>query len=182
MKKVFIFHGTWSSPEDFWFPYIKNNLSKEEFHVTIPNLPNADNPELEECLKFLNQYNFDEETIMVGHSSGCPLILSILERRKIHIARAIFVAWFSRPLWWEANPILQKSYKWEIIQKNCRNFYFINSLDDPWSCNEEEGEIFLKNLWWNLILRTNEWHMGSKKFHQPYKEFPLLKSLIELPL
>ena len=122
MKKVFIIHGTWSNSEDFWFPYIKNNLSSEEFHVTIPNLPNADNPELEEYLKFLNQYNFDEETIMVGHSSGCPIILSILERRKILVARTIFVAWFSRPLWWEANPILQESYKWEIIQKNCRNF------------------------------------------------------------
>jgi hypothetical protein len=36
------------------------------------------------------------------------------------------------------------------------------------------------NVWWDLIVREKEWHMGSIKFNQPYREFPLLLSLIQL--
>lgn len=181
MKKVFIFHGTGSSSADFWFPYIKNSLDQKEYQVIIPNLPNTDNPVLEECLNYTESLEFDSETILIGHSSWCPLILSLLERRKECVARTIFVAWFSRQLWEETNPILQEQYQWENISTKSKEFYFINSLNDPWWCNENEGNNFQKYLWGTLILPSKEGHMGSTSFNQPYREFPLLKSLIELP-
>ena len=35
------------------------------------------------------------------------------------------------------------------------------------------------NLGGTLIIRHGEGHMGSSKFNQPYKEFPLLTKLID---
>jgi len=31
-----------------------------------------------------------------------------------------------------------------------------------------------------LIIRHGEGHMGSDKFNQPYREFPLLEKILEL--
>lgn len=182
MKHVYIFHGTWSCPQDFWFPYIQEQLDRKIFEVHIPALPHAEEPILHECLESIKEFQFDEHSILIGHSSGCPLILSILEKASHPVGRVICVAWFSRPIWWYAYPILQPRYNWEVIRARSRSFYFIHSLNDPWWCGKAEWEILHNQLGWTLILHEREGHMGSKKYHQDYREFPLLKALIELPL
>lgn len=180
MKKVILLHWTSWNGENFWFPYIKNSLDKSKFEVFTPNLPNSDNPEYIEQRDFvLNNFKVDENTILVWHSAWCPLILSILEKINIQIEKAILVAWFSRPLWEEKEAILQYGYKWEKIKNNSKHFIFINSLNDPWWCNEKEGKYMFDKLWWDLIIREKEGHMWSQSFNQPYIEFPLLKWLIE---
>lgn len=75
MKKIIIFHGTGGTPNHFWFDYIKNSMDKSKFSVDVPQLPDKDNPRLLTQLPFLlSKFNFDSETILIGHSSGCPLI------------------------------------------------------------------------------------------------------------
>ena len=39
---------------------------------------------------------YDEDTVIVGHSAGGPLLLSILENLTIQIAKAILVSGFAR--------------------------------------------------------------------------------------
>jgi uncharacterized protein len=55
----------------------------------------------------------------------------------------------------------------------------INSIDDPWGCNDQQGIFMFEKLDGDLIIRSDQGHMGSNKFNQPYKIFPLLKCLIE---
>ncbi len=180
MKQVIIFHGTSSTPNHFWFPYLKKSLPKKEYQVHIPQLPKADNPDIKVWLPFvLNRFNFDENTILVGHSAGSPLILSILENIKATIHKAILVSGFVDPLGEEPEPILQASYDWETIKRHCRRFVFINSVNDPWGCNDKQGRKMFDLLGGDLIIRSDQGHMGSDAFNQPYKEFPLVKCLIE---
>ncbi|MCK5320374.1 alpha/beta hydrolase [Candidatus Parcubacteria bacterium] len=180
MNNVIIFHGTGGTPNHFWFPYLKDNLPAEKFNVSIPRLPNPDKPDLKELLSFvLKKFKYNEDTILVGHSSGCPLILSILENIDKKISKSILVAGFYKPLDSNPNPILQDNYDWSKIRKHSKQFIYINSIDDPWGCNEEMGKVMQKKLGGDLIIRSDQGHMGSEKFNQPYKEFPIVKFFIE---
>jgi hypothetical protein len=75
--------------------------------------------------------------------------------------------------------ILKDEYDWEKIKSNCEKFVFINSVDDPWGCDDKQGRKMFDKLGGELIIRSNEGHMGSDMYEQPYKEFPLLINLVK---
>jgi predicted alpha/beta hydrolase family esterase len=179
MKNAIIFHGTGSSPNSHWTPWLKKELEANGFSVQTLQFPNTDNPSIEEWLPFaLKNFKFEKNTILIGHSAGSPLILSILENIDIQIKGAILVAGFSSPIkGGKASPILQEKYNWDKIKSNARKFTFINSDNDPWDANEKQGMEMNKHLGGKLII-LHEGHMGSNMFNQPYKEFPLLLKLI----
>lgn len=180
MRKVILLHGTGGNPDSYWFPYIKKSLSQERYEVTAPQLPDTDSPNLEKQLPFiLEKYDFDQDTILVAHSAGCPLILSILENIDQPISKAILVGGFSTQLSHGKSQILQEEYDWEKIKANAKNFVFINSVNDPWGCDDKQGKNMFDHLGGTMITFEKEGHMGSDKFDQPYKEFPLVRTLIE---
>ena len=181
MKNAIILHGTGETEQSFWFPYIKNKLEKKGYTVSIPRLPDADNPDLATWLPAALKETYTPETILIGHSSGCPLILSVLENLNVTIKQTILVAGFARPIGEKKEPqkILQDRYDWGKIKLNMQEIIFINSDNDPWGCNDEEGRYMQSHLGGKLIIQKGEGHMGSDSFNQPYKEFPLLLSLID---
>jgi predicted alpha/beta hydrolase family esterase len=124
---------------------------------------------------------YDKDTVLIGHSAGAPLILSVLENITTPVRLAILVAGYARPKGekMEEEKILQDSYNWSKIMKNCREFVFINSDNDPWGCNDVEGRHMFDHLGGTQIIKHGEGHMGSDTFKQPYKEFPLLVKLVE---
>jgi len=185
MKNAILLVGGGENPEFCWFPWLKKNLENRGFRVWLPELPHNDNPTLEDALAFVQKNGqFNEETVMVGHSAGCPLILSVLENLDIKIEQAIMVAGLIEPT--IKNPVInewQKKfiptvYDWTKIKDHCRNFVYINAANDPWGCDDKQGRKMFDKLGGTLII-NQEGHMGSEKFKQPYKEFPLLLKLIE---
>lgn len=180
MKNVIILHGTGETDQSFWLPYIKEELSKKGYSVSIPNLPDSDSPTLKVQLPAALKEHFDEDTILIGHSSGCPLILSVLENINVTIKQAILVSGFARPLEpGKLEPMVQEIYNWEKIRTNCKDFIYLNSDNDPWGCNDKEGRYLLDHTGGKLIIMKGEGHMGSDSFNQPYKEFPFLLKLID---
>ena len=180
MKNAIILQGTGETQESFWLPYVKKELEKRSYSVWLPQLPNDENPDIKETLPFvLKGGAFNRETVLIGHSSGCPLILSVLENIKEKIKKAILVAGYFEPL---PEPdeylALQKSYDWKRIREHSGDFVFINSTNDPWGCNDKQGRKMFDKLGGVLII-NNEGHMGSDSFKQPYKEFPLIVKLVE---
>lgn len=182
MKNAILLHGTGCGPESYWFPYLAKELKKRGYDIWVPQLPDADRPNLKTALPFvLKNGTFTKETIIVGHSAGSPLILSVLENSKTQIQKAILVAGYARQKGKVKNdPILQKTYDWKQIKSHANEFYFINSNNDPWGCTDVEGRYMLDHLGGTLIIKKGEGHMGSDTFHQPYKAFPLLVKLVEL--
>lgn len=178
MKNAIIFHGKGGTPESYWHPWLKCELEDNGYKVWVPQLPDKDEPDLKTWLLFaLKNGQFDCETVLIGHSAGCPLILSILEKIEIKIAKAIMVAGFIESLTGEVMPILQEKYDWEKIKSHCGEFIFINSDNDPWGCDDRQGKKMADSLGGKLIV-LHEGHMGSERFNQPYKEFPFLRNLI----
>jgi len=183
MKNAIILHGTSCNPDSFWQPNIKSFLENMGYEVWVPALPDADTPDLKKWLPVvLDGGNFNEETIVIGHSAGGPLTLSVLENIPTKIHKAVLVAGYARPKGEkkEAELILQDKYDWDKIKNNVEDLIFINSDNDPWGCNHEEGLYMWKNLGGTLIVRENEGHMGSDSFGQPYTHFPLLEKLLEV--
>lgn len=181
MKNASIFHGTGGNPTLFWTPYLKKHLQELGYTVWTPQLPDTDKPELKNWLPYaLDNGMYDTESVLIGHSAGCPLMLSILENIEVKIKLAIFVSGFVENLTsGKTDPILQETYDWEKIKSHCEHFIFINSDNDPWKCDDKQGRIMFDNLGGELLIRHGEGHMGSVKFNQPYTEFPLLVKLIE---
>lgn len=184
MKNAAMFHGSGETPSSFWYPSVKRLLESQGYVVWSPQLPEPkpDTAELSIQLPYvLENGKFSEDTVIVSHSAGCPLALSVLENIDVRVKRAILVAGFARPLNEYPNLILQETYDWEKIRRGVGDIYFINSDDDPWGCDGKEGEYMFQRLGGTLIVRHGEGHMGSRKYGQPYRDFPLLERLLTLP-
>ena len=179
MKTAIILHGTGDSPDLFWFPYLKENLEKKGYEVWLPQLPNAEKPNLKDWLPFiLENGKLTEETVVIGHSAGAQVILSLLEKLEKPIKQAILVSGYAKPLpKTEKDPKNQDEFNWEKIKGKAGEFIFINSDNDPWECTDVQGKIMADNLNGRLIV-MHDGHMGSQTYNQPYKEFPLLLELI----
>ncbi|MDO8530152.1 MAG: alpha/beta hydrolase [bacterium] len=179
MKNGIILHGTGDSPDLFWFLYIKEKLEEKGFEVWLPQLPNARKPNLKDWLPFiLENGKFTEETVIIGHSAGAQVVLSILENNDIKIKQAILVSGYSKPLpKTEDDPKNKDEFDWGKIKGKAGEFIFINSDNDPWQCTDVQGKIMADNLGGKLIV-MHDGHMGSQTQNQPYKEFPLLLELI----
>lgn len=174
-----IFHGTQCKPEDFWYQSVQRALEAKGYTVSLPYYEDMNRTPIAEFLpRILKEHSFDEETVLIGHSAGCPLILSILENIDVMIAQAILVAGFSSPLSPQAGTdvILQPSYDWEKIKAHTKDFVIINSVNDPWGCDDKQGRTMFDNLGGTLIIK-NDGHFGSSSKNQPYKEFPLLERI-----
>ena len=177
--RAILFHGTGSSPDSYWFPYIKANLEERGYKVIAPMLPNADAPTLDSWLSAVVQQTYDEDTILIGHSSGAALMLEILETIPSVINQAILVAGFYKPLEvGKPEPMVKAGYDWEKIRSHAQSFVFINSNNDPWGCTDAMGREMLNKLGGVLVVPKDQGHMGSTTFSQPYTEFPLLLKLI----
>ena len=179
-KKAIIFHGTGSSPQDFWLPWLAAELEKNGIKVWAPDLPQKDVPDLSVWMPWvLERAKFDSETIIIGHSAGAPLILSLLQKISVPVEKAILVAGFITPIpnMPSDHPMLLQSPDWEKMRRQCRDFVFIHSDNDPWSCNAVQGEAMRRKLDGTLITMTGHGHFGSNIFKEPYPAFPMLRDV-----
>jgi len=180
MKNAIILHGTGDKNTDYWFPYIQTKLEEKGFEVWLPQLPNAATPNLQDWLTFVLEHGkFSKDTVIIGHSAGAQLILSILEKLEHPIAQAILVSGYAKAL--RATPAAEKDsgdFNWNEIKNKSKQFIFINSDNDPWGCDDKQGRIMLDHLGGTQIIRHGAGHMGSTTYKQPYKEFPSLAALV----
>lgn len=188
-KRAIIFHGTGETPDSIWIPYVKNGLEQKGYSVSVPQFPNKEErPELGLWLPIALKLSYTDRTVLIGHSAGSALALSVLERLKnVTIRQAILVAGFVTPndldVWVDGtNPMLQESYDWEKIRSRVGQVVCLNSDNDPYGCNDKKGQEIVDGIGADqarLIVMKGQGHMGSDFSKQPYREFPFLLDLVE---
>ncbi|MBI4148846.1 serine hydrolase family protein [Candidatus Woesearchaeota archaeon] len=167
MANVIIVHGTGSSPQGNWFPWLKAELEKLGCTVFVPEFPTPKGQSLEGWLKVFRKYDryVDKDTVLIGHSLGVAFLLSVLERVQRPVKAAFFVAGFIGLLrnrdFDELNKAFTaKRFDWLKIKKSCRRFYVINSDNDPY-VTLAKGEELAENLGTHLIILKNAGHINK---------------------
>lgn len=163
-RRVVLIHGWRGYPQKGWLPWLKEELEQRGFDVSVPAMPDAENPKLEawvDCLK-KTVGTPDTDCFLVGHSLGCMAILrycetlgdggsiggAVLVAGKTETKRAVLEAFFSNPLDWQA------------IRSHCRRFVALHSDNDP-SVPESYGAVFKEKLGAQVIIQPGMKHFSG---------------------
>ena len=176
MRNAIIFHGTGGDPGVTWYPWLAGRLTARGYAVEVPHYPGINVEPVADLLPtVLKAHEFDEETVLVGHSGGAALLLALLEHLDRPVAQTILVAGYCTPPNTKAEPVLQEEYDWPAIRSHGGDLYFINSRRDPYGCDEHQGRAMFDRLGGTQLVR-DDGHFGD--YDQPYDTFPLLDRLI----
>ena len=96
--KVFIIHGYGATPQDHWFPWLKQQTSQYDISTVMIPFPNSEHPDFERWQQTLRDYVGmpDELCIFVAHSLGTISLLHYLRvMRPKRIGGMILVAGFA---------------------------------------------------------------------------------------
>ena len=188
MKKVYLIHG-WggSDSSEGWFGWLKDNLRENKIEVISFNMPNTDEPKIEEWVGFLedNVKDFDGEIYFVGHSIGCQTILRYLEKlpENIKIKGCVLVA-----PWMEldentiseegeevkeiAKPWMETPIDFRRVKEKCDRFLAIFSDNDPY-VKLDQVDKFKNNLGAKIVVKNKEEHFNETKEISEILEFIL---------
>lgn len=146
-RRAIIFHGTGGSPAYCWYRWLGRQLTERGYQVDIPHLPGINTEPISTFLpQVLSGFSVDDETVLVGHSGGAALLLALLEKLEVKVPMAVLVAGYSTPPSDEEEPVLQTSYDWPRIKSHVDQLYFLNSVDDPYGCDDRQGRTMFDQL------------------------------------
>ncbi|WP_444946168.1 RBBP9/YdeN family alpha/beta hydrolase [Microbulbifer sp. VTAC004] len=95
---ITVVHGYMSSPDDHWFPWLRNELQDRGITTEVLSLPNPSVPNPEEWQETLSDKlgKIDSNSIVVAHSLGCIATLNYLNslKKEKHIAGLVLVSGF----------------------------------------------------------------------------------------
>src|SRR5882724_11251970 len=84
LTKVILIPGNGGSkPSDGWLPYVQSELTKLGFEVTNKEFPDSVLAREEFRLPFIKELGADENTILIGHSSGAEAAMRYVEKNKV---------------------------------------------------------------------------------------------------
>lgn len=183
MKNALILHGTNGSSKDNWFPWLKSELEKIGWKVWVPDLPRADKPNISRYNEFLlgnSNYEFDGESVLVGHSSGAVAILGLLQNlpTDTKVDTCYLVGSFKDNLNREdLSDLFIEPFDFELIKTKANHFVFIHSDDDPY-CPLEHAKYLSEKLGGELIVKKGQKHFSVGTFGAEYRRFSLLLEII----
>jgi len=182
MKTAFIIHGTGGSPEENWFPWMKQELESRWYQVFIPKFPTPHHQSLENWIQTFEDYKkyVNQETIFVAHSVWPAFVLSVLETLDTPVKACYFAAGFLELLQLpEFDPlnetITAKQFNWEKIHQNCKYFYMCHGDDDPY-VPLYSAEIMAEHLEVEIDMIEAGWHLNEET---GYTEFEYLLEKIK---
>ena len=96
MKRVIVVHQWMAGVDGDWRPWLKTELEKRGYEVSVPEMPDIDTPVIEKWVNKLSEVvgKPDSDTYFVGHSIGCQTIMRFLEKEKskVKVPKILFVA------------------------------------------------------------------------------------------
>ena len=185
MKTAIIIHGSYGTPNENWFPWLKSELERLNYKVFIPKFPTPENQSLESWLNIFEGYKkyLNKNTILIGHSLGPVFILNVLENIDKKIKACFFVSGFlgllnNRDFDTINKTFVNKEFNWDKIKNNCCNFTLYHSDNDPYVSIEKAKELSNKlNSKLNIIKNAGHFNekAGYTKFDILLKDIKNLK-------
>lgn len=182
MKTAIILHGTLGSPDGNWFQWIKKEFEGRGMNVWLPQLPQAEQPSLRKWQRFVKEecpFPINEQTLIVGHSSGAILALVLAENNIEKIGAIVDVSVFhDNSLQWQPNnQLFDVKFDWTAIKEGVNELLFIHSDNDPY-VPLNQAQYVATNTGGKMIVIPGEGHFNLERGDQ-YKQFPMLLGMLE---
>lgn len=194
MKNAVLLHSTGGHPSENWLPWLKTALEKRNYAVWVPELPQADTPSIARYNEYLlgpnpplpdgstGVWEFNSETLLIGHSSGAVGALGLLQAlpTETRIDTAILVSAFKDTLGWEAlkelfNPPLDPL----LIRSKASRKVFLHSSDDPY-CPMEHAAYLAVQISGELILAHKRKHFSTSAGGDHFTQLPILLEILNI--
>ncbi len=137
--EVIIIHGSYASPEENWFPWIRRKIEADSHSVSVPALPTPEGQTFANWKAVFEQQfpKLNKNMVLIGHSIGPAFILRLLEKTSTPIAAAFLVSGFVSPIGIDKfdsinRSFLEDPFDWEAIKRSCGRFYMYHSDNDPY--------------------------------------------------
>lgn len=182
-KNALILHGTDASPEANWFHWVETFMKQKGYEVWLPQLPDSATPNVDTYNTFLfskPDFKFNENTVLIGHSSGAVEILSLLQNlpETIVVGDVYLVSVFRDNLGWDAlEGLFTEPYDFELIKTKAHSITLVHSDTDPY-VPLEHAHFLAQKLNARLLTVAGQGHFNLEQSEE-YHEFPLLAQAIE---
>ncbi len=185
--KVILMHGKDATPVDKWYPWFKNACEEEGWESVVPILPNPAEPVLDEWVSELDNFNPDNDTVLVGHSRGGVAVLRYLEQapKDLQVKAVVLVAandgrrsHIAIPTETNYGFYTEEGYDFENIKTHCDNFFVLHSKDDhvvPYEAGAENA----KALNAKLVTFEDKRHFGTQPDGMSMSEFTELIEIVK---
>lgn len=183
MKNYFIIHGFMGSNIENWFPWFKLKVDSDNSLCTIPQFPiQIEKHNYDEWKRLLDVYNkdykmFNNESVVVGHSTGSICALKYILENEIKIDKLILVSGFNNFLAPEKNDIHNKVNPTYYVKSediiNIKNY--VNKItciygdNDPY-IPQKVLHDFAKSIDANEIIIRNGGHLNSDSGYNSFEE------------
>jgi len=158
-------------PTDNWFPYLKTELEKMGIDAVAPEFPDPQLARACYWLPFLeNELKADENTIIIGHSSGAIAAMRYAESHRI--LGSVLVGTYHTDLkndYEKLSGYFNTPWNWEAIKKNQQWVIQFGSSDDPWIPIEEARFVHDK-LSTDYYEFVDQGHFGGDYFKPTFPE------------
>lgn len=203
--KFVIFHGSFGTPDDNWYPQLREKLEDLDQDVLIPQFPKEDwetltkkgpktasqNQNLKNWLitfekEILPHIKKADKICFIGHSISCVFILHVVNKFKLKLDSAIFVSPFmdflNHKKFWQFDHVNRTFYKTDFDFAKIRRFipvsYVLYSSNDPY-VNLNHSILFAKALDSSIIFVKKAGHMNAEV---DMHTFPLVLELCKTRL
>jgi len=177
MKNALILHGTNGDSTGNWFQWLKSELEKIGYKTETPNLPNSFKPDIDKYWNSVKDFNFNEETLLIGHSSGATTVFGILNRIPVKIKTAISVSGFCKYENYNCQDLIKEPFDWEKIKNNAEKILLLWSPDDPYIA-KDQTDFLSEKLGVEPIIIPDSGHFNLEKSPR-FKQFPELLEIIK---
>lgn len=186
MKNALILHAIDNSPQGHWYQWLKKELEKNGYSTWVPDLPQPNIPNLKLNNEFIfanKDFQFNEETLIIGHSSGAVAILGLLQDlpENISVHSVYLVASFNQDLHFEGvhhEELFLIPFDFEKIKKKAKKIVFVHADDDPYVPLEQAEDLSEKTNG-ELIILKGQKHFSIGTMGDAYKQFPKLLEIIQ---
>ena len=183
MRYIFINHGYMGSNVENWFPWFKEKIDDDNNKCIIPQYPIEKDKHFYDYWKeTLNKYldYINEDTIIIGHSSGCAFTIKYLIEKNIKINKLILVSGFNNYYSDDENDfhnVVNKTFyveddKLNIVKSLCNEIICIYGDNDPYIPQEVFNDLANK-LDAKKVIIPNGGHLnleaGFDKFDEVLK-------------
>lgn len=137
-----ILHGWEGTPDAPRYQFWKQELEKQGHRVIIPALPNSAFPnEDEQVTAALHATDYDENTVLFGHSLGTVVAMKVVEKLNRPIARLVLAGGFADRQFQDKRRPFEKTFTWKFDAKKIKhNAKTIQLLHDPHDHAISEGQ------------------------------------------